>query len=124
VNSRVWILLGCLWAALGVALGAFGAHALEKTLAENGHAAIWETAVRYQLVHALALLAFGLFRERTTGRDFPAALLFFGSVFFSGSLYALSFDFLKSVMGPLTPLGGFLMIVGWLGFAREAVRSR
>ena len=124
MHPRVCILLGCIWAALGVGLGAFGAHALKATLDENGHGAIYETAVRYQLVHALALIAFGLFRERTTGKDFPAALLFFGSVFFSGSLYALSFDFLKAVMGPLTPLGGFLMILGWLGFAREAVRSR
>ena len=46
------------------------------------------------------------------------------SFFFSGSLYALSFDFLKSVMGPLTPLGGLMMIAGWLGFAREALRRR
>lgn len=124
MHPRVCILLGCVWAALGVGLGAFGAHGFKDLLETNEHAAIYDTAVRYQLVHALALIAFGLFRERTTGKDFPAALLFFGSVFFSGSLYALSFDFLKAVMGPLTPLGGVLMILGWLGFAREAVRSR
>ena len=124
MHPRVWILLGCLWAALGVVLGAFGAHALEKALAEGGHAATWETAVRYQLYHALALIAFGLFRERTSGRDFPAALLFLGSACFSGSLYALSFGFLVPVMGPLTPLGGALMILGWLGFAREVLRAR
>lgn len=122
MHPRVWILAGCLWAALGVMLGAFGAHALKETLGEN--LANWDTAVRYQLVHALALIAFGLFRERSTGKDFPAALLFFGSVFFSGSLYALSLGFLKSVMGPLTPLGGALMILGWIFFAREAVRAR
>jgi len=124
MHPRICILLGCVWAAMGVALGAFGAHGFKELFDVNGHAAIWETGVRYQLVSALALLAFGLFRERSAGKDYPAALLFFGSVFFSGSLYALSFDFMKTVMGPLTPLGGFLMIVGWLGFAREAVRSR
>ena len=124
MHPRVCILLGCVWAALGVLLGAFGAHWLKDTLEASGQLATWETAVRYQLVHALALIAFGLFRERTTGKDFPAALLFFGSVFFSGSLYALSLDFLAKLMGPITPLGGALMILGWLGFAREAVRSR
>lgn len=122
MHPRAWILAGCVWAALGVALGAFGAHALRETLGDQLDT--WETAVRYQLVHALAVLVFGLFRERTTGKDFPAALLLFGSVFFSGSLYALSLGFMKSVMGPLTPIGGFMMILGWIFFAREATRSR
>lgn len=124
MHPRVWILLGCVWAAIGVATGAFGAHALEAALEARGSLATWDTAVRYQLVHALALIAFGLHRERTTGNDFPAVLLFLGSVFFSGSLYALSFEILKGLMVPLTPLGGVLMILGWLGFAREALRAR
>lgn len=124
MHPRVWILLGSLWAALGVALGAFGAHALQATLDANGHAAIWETAVRYQLIHALALLVFGLYRERTRGRDYPALCFLCGSFFFSGSLYALSFDFAKSLMGPLTPFGGFLLVVGWIGFALEAWNRR
>jgi uncharacterized membrane protein YgdD (TMEM256/DUF423 family) len=124
VNPRVWILLGCLWAALGVVLGAFGAHALEETLSASGHLDEWDTAVRYQLVHALALIAFGLFGERTRGRDYPALLFLIGSVFFSGSIYALCFDVLRALMGPITPLGGALLILGWLGFAREALRRR
>lgn len=122
MHPRAWILAACVWAAIGVACGAFGAHALKETLGEQ--LPVWETAVRYQLVHALAVLAFGLFRERSSGRDFPAALLLFGSVFFSGSLYALSLGFLKGLMGPITPLGGLMMIAGWIFFAREAVRSR
>ena len=123
MHPRVWIFLGSLWAALGVVLGAFGAHALEATLTADQRV-IWETAVRYQLVHALALIAFGLYRERSSGRDYPAVCFLLGSFFFSGSLYALSFDFLKSLMGPLTPLGGSLMIIGWIGFALEAWRRR
>jgi uncharacterized membrane protein YgdD (TMEM256/DUF423 family) len=124
MNPRAWILAGCLWAALGVVLGAFGAHLLEERLASSGHADEWDTAVRYQLVHALALVAFGLFGERRSGKDFPGVLLLLGSVLFSGSIYALCFDVAPRVAGPLTPLGGALTILGWLGFAREAARRR
>ena len=124
MNPRLWILLGCVWAALGVGLGAFGAHALRAALTAHSTLDVWETAVRYQLVHALALIAFGLFSERTRGGDYPGLLFLFGSFFFSGSLYALAFETWKGLMGPLTPLGGVLMILGWLGFAREALRRR
>jgi uncharacterized membrane protein YgdD (TMEM256/DUF423 family) len=124
MNPRLWIVLGCLWAALGVVLGAFGAHALEESLTASGHLDEWDTAVRYQLVHALALIALGLFGERSNGKEYPGLLLLLGSFFFSGSIYALCFDFSTSLMGPITPLGGFLMIIGWLGFAREALRRR
>src|SRR5262245_13660418 len=123
MNPRAWILAGCVWAALGVVLGAFGAHALKGTLMPD-QLASWDTAVRYQLVHALAVVAFGLFCERTSGRDYPGLLLLFGSFFFSGSLYALCFGFMTSVMGPVTPLGGLMMICGWIGFALEARRRR
>src|SRR5262245_60448793 len=112
MRGRVWILLGCSWAAIGVVLGAFGAHALKATLTPE-QLANWDTAVRYQLLHALALIAFGLFGERSSGRDYPGILLFAGSLFFSGSIYALCFELAKSVMGPLTPLGGVMMILGW-----------
>lgn len=124
MNPRVWIFLGCVWAALGVALGAFGAHAFEARLAESGHTADWDTATRYHVVHALALIAFGLFSERSRGSDYPAVLLFVGSFFFSGSIYVLCFEWMQGFMGPITPLGGLMIILGWLGFAREAVRRR
>lgn len=123
MHGRAWILLGCAWAALGVVLGAFGAHLLKDKLAPE-QLANWDTAVRYQLVHALALVAFGLFGERSSGKDYPGVLLLLGSLFFSGSIYALCFGFLKSVMGPITPLGGVMMIGGWIGFALEARRRR
>lgn len=123
MNPRAWILVGCIWAALGVSFGAFGAHALKDMLTPE-ELANWDTAVRYQLLHALAMVAFGLFGERSSGKEYPGVLFLFGSFFFSGSLYALCFGFAKSVMGPLTPVGGLLMILGWLGFAREALRRR
>ena len=124
MTPRAWIAIGCVWAALGVGLGAFGAHALKTALEGSGQLANWDTAVRYQLVHALALVAFGLFSERSRGRDWPALLLLGGSFFFSASIYALCFGFLTSVMGPITPLGGLMMILGWIGFALEALRRR
>ena len=123
MNPRAWIFVGCLWAALGVALGALGAHLLKDVLAPE-QLAIWDTAVRYQLVHALGLIFFGLFSERTNGKEYPGIWLLLGSVFFSGSLYALCFAFLKNLMGPLTPIGGLMMLLGWLSFAREALRRR
>jgi uncharacterized membrane protein YgdD (TMEM256/DUF423 family) len=123
MNPRIWVLAGCVWAALGVVLGAFGAHALKSTLTPEG-LANWDTAVRYQLVHALALVVYGVFSERVSGRDHPGLLFLFGSFFFSGSLYLLSLGIAKGLMGPLTPLGGVLLIVGWLAFAREALRRR
>lgn len=123
MNPRAWILVGCIWAALGVVCGAFGAHALKDSLTPE-QLAVWETAVRYQLVHALALVLFGLFGERSTGKEYPGLLLLLGSLFFSGSLYALCFGFLTGIMGPITPIGGLMMILGWLGFAREALRRR
>jgi uncharacterized membrane protein YgdD (TMEM256/DUF423 family) len=123
MNPRLWILLGCVSAALAVACGAFGAHLLKATLTPE-QLANWDTAVRYQLVHALALIAFGLFSERTRGKEYPGLLFLFGSLFFSGSIYALCFDFLSGLMGPITPLGGLMLILGWLGFAREALRRR
>jgi uncharacterized membrane protein YgdD (TMEM256/DUF423 family) len=123
MNPRAWIFLGCLSAALAVGLGALGAHLLEQRL-EPAQLVVWETGVRYQLVQAFGLIAFGLFRERAGRSDLPAVLLFLGSVAFSGSLYALAFGLMKGLMGPVTPLGGLLMIAGWLFFAREAVRGR
>jgi len=123
VNPRLWILLGSLLGALGVGLGAFGAHLLKTRLAPEALAS-WETGVRYQLFHALALIAFGLFSERTRGRDYPGVLFFLGTLAFSGSLYLLSFGLWKTLMGPLTPLGGTLLIVAWIGFAHESVRRR
>jgi len=123
-NARPWIALGCLSAAVAVALGAFGAHAWKDALTERGQLANWDTAVRYQLVHALALIVFELFRERTNTRTFTAWMFFFGSVAFSGSLYALCFGIGKTLMGPLTPLGGLLLLAGWIAFAVAALRRR
>jgi uncharacterized membrane protein YgdD (TMEM256/DUF423 family) len=96
---------------LGVALGAFGAHALKAALNSFGTADIWATAVFYQLVHAVALLALsGMDRVSRA----LAILWIGGIVLFSGSLYILALSDHLRILGPVTPIGGAMLIVGWL----------
>lgn len=110
---------------LAVALGAFGAHALKDTLLRLETLDLWHTAVRYQAWHALALILLGVLTKipepctegRTTG-----LLLFAGALFFAGSLYGLALEPSATWLGPVTPLGGLLLLAGWAGFARLGAR--
>jgi len=120
MSGSRWIAIGALWAALGVGLGAFGAHGLRDVLEPSGELANWETAVRYQVWHALALVAFGLDKDRRLGSSVPGLLLLVGSACFSGSIYALTFDVGSRVVWPLTPLGGLTLIAGWVAWALAA----
>ena len=90
----------------GVALGAYGAHGLKDLLSANGTAAIWQTAVLYQLVHAVASL-WAAERRPLVARFWAA-----GVVLFSGSLYALALTNIKW-LGAITPVGGVLFLAGW-----------
>jgi len=99
----------------GVALGAFGAHALKEALAANGTTATWQTAVLYHLIHAVALAA--LPGWRWVGRCWTA-----GIVLFSGSLYWLALGGPK-ILGPVTPLGGAAFLLGWALLAWHAFKS-
>ena len=94
---------------LGIALGAFGAHGLEKTLAENGRLDTWQTAVFYHLIHGLAVWTLGYVAP---GRRKVAYCFVSGVVVFSGSLYLLS---LTNILwlGAITPIGGLLFLAGW-----------
>ncbi len=124
MHARTWIAVGSLWAGVGVALGAFGAHALKEELYRAGTLETWETGVRYQIWHALALVLFGMLRDRHPGGAFPGWAFLVGSSLFSGSLYGLSFGVLPSLLGPLTPLGGALLLAGWIGLAAGELRRR
>ena len=113
---RVFLLMSGVFGATGVLAGAFGAHALrERLTAELLHT--WETAVLYQLVHAAALLllAVGIVRGSVDAPWLVGAGWSWvaGIVLFSGSLYALALG-APRVVGPLTPLGGTALVVGWL----------
>src|SRR3990170_4214956 len=111
---RTIFALGALLAALAVAAGAFGAHALQPRIPTD-RLATYETAVRYQLYHALALLvlAWALERGPSAGLQLGAWLLLAGIVVFSGTLYPLALG-APRWLGAVTPLGGLCLIGGWL----------
>jgi uncharacterized membrane protein YgdD (TMEM256/DUF423 family) len=122
--SQRWFVLGSLLAALGVVLGAFGAHGLKARVGPE-HLVTWETAARYHLVHALALLATAWAASRWPGPAVSAAgwLFLAGVLLFSGSLYALVLTNARA-LGAVTPLGGLCFIAGWLALALAAWRGR
>jgi len=118
--QKNFLLLACLFAALAVVLGAFGAHGL-KTRITPDQLQTFETGVKYQFYHALALLAVGLLLQRYNSIPIVYAGYCFaiGILFFSGSVYLLATrDFIGLTswrwLGPITPLGGTFFIVGWL----------
>jgi uncharacterized membrane protein YgdD (TMEM256/DUF423 family) len=116
VNALV---VGALLGALGVAAGAFGAHGLRERVSTEA-LGWWETASRYQLIHALALLAVGLL-ARQRGQPLPAAtqLFLWGTIVFSGTLYAMALGGPRW-LGAVTPLGGASLIGGWVALALAA----
>ena len=123
VRDRRFFALGATFAMLGVAAGAFGAHALRGRLSPE-MLAVFETGVRYQLVHALALLAVAWAATRWDSPAIAAAgwLFAVGIVLFSGSLYALCITGARG-LGAVTPLGGLAFIAGWLALGHGAWRG-
>jgi uncharacterized membrane protein YgdD (TMEM256/DUF423 family) len=113
----LFLVFGTVFAGLAVAAGAFGAHFL-KGILDTGMLAVFETAVRYQMYHALGLCILSLAMERYPARPLmPVGWLFAaGIVLFSGSLYGLSLSGIRW-LGALTPLGGAAFIAGWGLFA-------
>ncbi len=122
--SRRFVLAGALFGMFGVALGAFGTHTLRASLEGSGRLDTYQTAVQYQLIHALALIGAGWAAERWPGRFTRlAGLLFSAGIFlFSGSLYLLAI-FNLGVMGAVAPLGGAALIAGWGCLAWAAWRG-
>ena len=121
--NRLFFTLGCTLAFLGVGLGAFGAHALKARLSPEP-LATFEVGVRYQLVHALALLAVAWAHTQWPGPVLTAGgwLFVAGTVLFSGSLYALSVTGVRG-LGAITPIGGVALLAGWLCLAWAAWRQ-
>lgn len=121
--ERRFFALGAMLAMVGVAAGAFGAHALKSRLTPD-MLAVFEVGVRYQLVHALALLAVAWAITRWPGRAalYAGALFIAGIVLFSGSLYLLALTGERS-LGAITPFGGVAFLAGWACLAWAASRS-
>ena len=119
--AKRFILLACLFGGSAVIIGAFGAHILKKILIESD-LQTYEIGVRYQFYHTFALLAAALLSRYTNKKWMTVAGWLFaaGIVFFSGSLYLLALstafelEFLRPILGPMTPFGGLLFIGGWL----------
>ena len=121
--SRRFVLLGAVFALLGVAGGAFGAHSLKAILAPE-MLAVFETGIRYQMYHALALLFVGLAGDRHASPHLRRAgwLFVTGIALFSGSLYVLSLSGVRW-LGAVTPLGGAAFIAGWAFLALGCRRA-
>ena len=118
--DRVFITIGALSGFLGVAAGAFGAHALRDRLSSD-MLSVFQTGATYQMYHALALVGVGILLARFSvdGSPFVTAagwLFIAGTVLFSGSLYALSLSN-TTWLGAITPLGGVAFLLGWLTLA-------
>lgn len=108
--NPLFVRLAAIFGFLGVALGAFGAHALKDRLSPD-MLAIYQTGVQYQVIHALALLLVGI-GLRGRAATWSGRLFVGGIVIFSGSLYALALSGVK-VLGAITPLGGVCFLAGW-----------
>ena len=122
--DRVFFTLGSLSGFLGVALGAFAAHALKRRV-DAELLAIFETGVRYQMYHAFALLAVAWACTRWPGTVLKVSgwLFVAGTMIFSGSLYALSLSGIRW-LGAITPIGGLALLTGWLCLAWTAWRRQ
>ncbi len=122
--DRTFFALGALSAAIGVAAGAFGAHALRGKLPPD-LLAVFETGARYQLYHAFGLVAAAWAAARWPGPAvaWAGGLLVAGTVLFSGSLYALALSGVRA-LGAVTPIGGLAAIAGWLALAWAAWTAR
>jgi uncharacterized membrane protein YgdD (TMEM256/DUF423 family) len=121
--ARVFALLAAIFMALGVGLGAFGAHALKSRLSP-GDLAIFETGVRYQLIHALGLFVVAWATTRFPGAWTTSAgwLITIGIIVFSGSLYVLVLTDTRW-LGAITPIGGVALVLAWLALAGGVLRS-
>ncbi|WP_020059734.1 DUF423 domain-containing protein [Bacillus sp. 123MFChir2] len=120
---KIFFLLGCIAAALAVALGAFGAHGLEGKISTK-MLDVWKTGVTYQMFHAGGLFVVALLMDKIQSSLVSAAgwCMVAGIVMFSGSLYALSTTGIK-FFGPITPLGGVAFIVGWILLGTAVVKG-
>jgi len=112
---KTFIIIGAINAFLSVALGAFGAHALEGKISKK-YIDIWNTGVLYQMFHAIGIIIVGVLMGNvapTSLLSWSGWLMLIGTILFSGSLYVLSLSGIK-VLGAITPLGGVSFLAAWV----------
>lgn len=124
MTQKLVLLIAAVLGGLSVGIGAFGAHALRTTLEAGGRIETFETAVRYQFYHTLALLAIGILMYHLPDKrlGYAAVAMVVGIVIFSGSLYVLCLTGVRW-LGAVTPLGGVALIVGWVLLAVSVYRG-
>ncbi|MFL9923203.1 DUF423 domain-containing protein [Herbaspirillum lusitanum] len=123
MNERILVLLGSINMFIAVAAGAFGAHGLKKMLSEE-MLSVWHTAVTYQVMHALGMIAVALLMPKFGGAalNWAGNLMLIGIVIFSGSLYVLALTGTR-ILGAITPIGGAAFLAAWLLVAWSAYRG-
>ncbi|ADE15978.1 protein of unknown function DUF423 [Nitrosococcus halophilus Nc 4] len=122
--AKFFISVGAILAALGVILGAFGAHGLRAKL-EPRMLEVWQTGVEYHMYHALGLILIGIISHWIGGGSlikWSGILMFIGILLFSGSLYLLAFTKL-GWLGAVTPFGGTAFIIAWILLAVALLRT-
>jgi len=126
--GRKVVFIAALIGAIGIMLGAFGAHGLKKVVSEV-QVLTFEVGVRYQMYHAFFLLFIGMssyFSDKA--KKIAMYLVLFGILFFSGSIYLLTFKDMISInlrfIGPITPVGGVLFIIAWLYAGIQAYKGK
>lgn len=115
MNQQKTLFAGAILGGLGVALGAFGAHALKAMLITSGRSETFELAVRYEFYHAFAILFVGVLQQFLNSKYLKTSASFFlaGTILFSGSLYLICFTN-NTMFAMATPFGGVLLILGWI----------
>ena len=121
-KTRLITTISATYGLFAVVLGAFGAHALEARLEASGTHEVWKTAVDYQMWHALALLFLAIAPVQSRATEWAAGCFCLGVALFSGSLYGLALDGPRW-LGPVTPLGGLSLTIGWALLILATVRS-
>ena len=127
MNKRI-VIIGIVLIVTAIILGAFGAHALKEILSETKLKS-FETGVRYQMYHGLALLMIGLNEKRFSfSLNYVNLFILLGVVFFSGSIYGLamqeSLGMSLKFLGPITPIGGLFMIIGWVILLIKIIKQK
>lgn len=122
--NKILLSVTALLGAATVMIGAFGAHALKPLLEANGKLASFETAVKYQFYHVLAMLLVLILAKLYVNVNFNWVIIFFfiGVLLFSGSIYILSLTTQKWA-GPITPIGGLFLIAGWVWLAWKVYKA-
>jgi uncharacterized membrane protein YgdD (TMEM256/DUF423 family) len=122
MKNQTILFSGAVFMALGVLLGAFGAHALKSILSPE-MLAVYKTGVEYQFYHALGLLLIGLigFQVKSKYLQWSGLLITIGIILFSGSLYVMTLSGIKAI-GAITPVGGLSFVAGWIFLAIAIIK--